>query len=323
MASERLTESAIRDSTSTKMKKNEGSSSRDTVIERHGKRTENDDGKVSWISRINYLGHWISKKGVEADGEKVKSMVNWPQPTSVSELRGFLGLTGYYRRFVKNYGNIAAPLTKLLQKNGFHWGEDATAAFESLKQAMISVPVLALPDFSLPFIIETDASGTVNGGSDGCTEMAPLRARQKIHDYFRSEGIEIFIGAEGADALSRVKLPAEFHSLMAHGLLDIDIVTTEVEKDEELQGIIEILKEDPEGKANYKWKAGNLFYKGRLVLSRKSTLIPSLLHTFHDSVLGGHSGFLRTYKRMNGEIHWMGMKNDVKKYVEQCEICQR
>ncbi|TYK05651.1 Retrotransposable element Tf2 [Cucumis melo var. makuwa] len=228
---------------------------------------------------------------------------------------GFLGLTGYYRRFVKNYGNIAAPLTKLLQKNGFHWGEDATAAFESLKQAMISVPVLALPDFSLPFIIETDASGT---------EMAPLRARQKIHDYFRLEGIEILIGAEGAaDALSQVKLPAEFHSLRAHGLLDIDIVTTEVEKDEELQGIIEILKEDPEGKANYQWKAGNLFYKGRLVLSRKSTLIPSLLHTFHDSVLGGHLGFLRTYKRMNGEIHWMGMKNDVKKYVEQCEVCQR
>ena len=111
-------------------------------------------------SRVNYLGHWISKTGVEADGEKVKTMVNWPQPTNVSELRGFLGLTGYYRRFVKNYGNIAAPLTKLLQKNGFHWGDDATAAFESLKQAMISVPVLALPDFSLPFIIETNASGT-------------------------------------------------------------------------------------------------------------------------------------------------------------------
>ncbi|KAA0033720.1 hypothetical protein IC582_013177 [Cucumis melo] len=100
-------------------------------------------------------------------------------------------------------------------------------------------------------------------------------------------------------------------------------MTAEVEKDEELQGIINILKENPEGKANYQWESGNLLYKGRLVLSKNSTLIPSLLHTFHDSVLGGHSGFLRTYKRMNGEIHWMGMKNDVKKYVEQCEICQR
>ncbi|KAL0534663.1 hypothetical protein IC582_028954 [Cucumis melo] len=109
-------------------------------------------------SRVNYLGHWISKKWVEADGEKV--MVNWPQPTNVSKLRGFLGLTRYYRRFVKNYGNIATLLTKLLQKNGFHWCDDATIAFELLKQAMISVPVLSLPNFSLPFIIETDASGT-------------------------------------------------------------------------------------------------------------------------------------------------------------------
>ncbi|KAL0540054.1 hypothetical protein IC582_024282 [Cucumis melo] len=64
-------------------------------------------------------------------------------------------------------------------------------------------------------------------------------------------------------------------------------------------------------------------YKGRVVLSKSSSLIPSLLHTFHDSIFGGHSGFLRTYKRMSGELFWKGMKTDIKKYVEQCEICQR
>ncbi|KAA0054183.1 Transposon Ty3-G Gag-Pol polyprotein [Cucumis melo var. makuwa] len=306
----------------------------------------------------HYEGHY-EFLGVEADGEKVKTMVNWPQPTNVSELRGFLGLTGYYRRFVKNYGNIAAPLTKLLQKNGFHWGDDATTTFESLKQAMISVPVLALPDFSLPFIIETDASGTGLGAvlSQNNRPIAyfsqKLSPRAQAKSIYERELMAVVMAIQkevqpqfqrwltklleydfeilyqpglqnkAADALSRVKLPAELSSLRAHGLFDIEIVTAEVEKDEELQGIINILKENPEGKANYQWKSGNLLYKGRLVLSRNSTLIPSLLHTFHDSVLGGHSGFLRTYKRMNREIHWMGMKNDVKKYVEQCEICQR
>ncbi|KAL0533335.1 hypothetical protein IC582_030151 [Cucumis melo] len=86
-------------------------------------------------------------------------MVNWPQPKDVTELQGFLGLTGYYRRFVRNDENIVAPLTKLLQKNAFKWSDEATAAFETLKKPVISIPVLALPNLALPFVIETDASG--------------------------------------------------------------------------------------------------------------------------------------------------------------------
>ena len=109
-------------------------------------------------SQIQYLGHMISSKGVEADEEKIKDMTNWPQPKDVIGLRGFLGLTGYYRRFVKGYGDIAAPLTKLLRKN-FFWNEDAFVAFEKLKIAVTTIPVLALPNWNLLFIIETDASG--------------------------------------------------------------------------------------------------------------------------------------------------------------------
>lgn len=106
---------------------------------------------------IEYLGHVRARDGVATDTEKTKTMHLWPQPTSATELRGFLGLTGYYRKFIARYGIIAKPLTQLLTKKGFQWNDQAHATFEQLKQAMVSTHVLALPDFDRPFSIETDA----------------------------------------------------------------------------------------------------------------------------------------------------------------------
>ena len=108
---------------------------------------------------VEYLGHIISHEGVKVDPNKIKPIKEWTKPVNISKLRGFLGLTGYYRRFIKNYAHITAPLTNLLKKNSFLWDEEAGRCFEELKEVMSNAPVLAILDFSKPFIIECDAFG--------------------------------------------------------------------------------------------------------------------------------------------------------------------
>jgi hypothetical protein len=110
-------------------------------------------------TEIAYLGYVISAAGVSTSPEKVKAVVDWPVPQNAKELRSFLGLASYYRKFVQHFGIISKPLTELLKKNTmFIWISDHDVAFQTLKTALVTAPVLTLPDFSLQFCIETDAS---------------------------------------------------------------------------------------------------------------------------------------------------------------------
>jgi hypothetical protein len=110
-------------------------------------------------SKVEYLGHLVGKDGVKVDPKNIESMQDWSHPKTLKILRGFLGLTGYYRKSVKNYGKIATPLMALLKKNSFTWTPGVAQAFQTLKMAMCTTLVLAHPDFTKTFVLECDASG--------------------------------------------------------------------------------------------------------------------------------------------------------------------
>jgi hypothetical protein len=105
------------------------------------------------------LGHIVGKAGVRLDPKNIEALQDWPHPKTLKILQGFLDLTGYYCKFVKNYGNIATPLTAFLKKNSFTWNPTAAQDFQTLKMAMCTTPVPSLPDFTKTFVLECDASG--------------------------------------------------------------------------------------------------------------------------------------------------------------------
>ncbi|XP_071927650.1 uncharacterized mitochondrial protein AtMg00860-like [Coffea arabica] len=110
--------------------------------------------------RVVFLGYVVSAQGIHVDEEKIKSIQEWPTPTSVSDVRSFHGLASFYRRFVKDFSTIAAPLTAVIKKNEkFFWGEAQDKAFQLLKHKLTHAPLLAILNFDLTFEVECDASG--------------------------------------------------------------------------------------------------------------------------------------------------------------------
>src|SRR5262249_52882837 len=112
-----------------------------------------------WLQSIAFLGHVISRDGIQVDPRKIEAVISWQRPTTVTEIQRFLGLACYYRRFVQDFSRLAAPLTRLTWKNvRFQWTEDCEQSFQRLKECLASAPVLALPSDTGGYIVYCDAS---------------------------------------------------------------------------------------------------------------------------------------------------------------------
>ncbi|GJS76594.1 putative reverse transcriptase domain-containing protein [Tanacetum coccineum] len=129
-----------------------------------------------WISKVQFLGHVIDSRGIHVDPAKIESIKDWASPKTPTEIRQFLGLAGYYRRFIEGFSKIAKSMTKLTQKGvKFDWGEKEENAFQLIKQKLCSAPILALPEGSEDFVVYCDASHKGLG--------AVLMQREKVIAY--------------------------------------------------------------------------------------------------------------------------------------------
>jgi hypothetical protein len=111
------------------------------------------------LDNVAFLGYIVTKEGIAVDPGKVEAVVNWARSSNAHEVRSFLGLAGYYRRFVEGFSRLATPLTKLIRKNEkFQWSEECEQSFQELKQHLVTALVLTLPSGSDGFVIYSDAS---------------------------------------------------------------------------------------------------------------------------------------------------------------------
>ena len=130
---------------------------------------------------VNFLGHVVSQNGVSTDPGKVEKVANWPQPTSSKEVQQFIGLASYYRRFVKGFADLARPLHWLTERNAvFRWTGECQTAFNTLRKALTSTQILAYPDYTKLFILDTDASNT---GIGSVLSLRDAKEEQKVIAY--------------------------------------------------------------------------------------------------------------------------------------------
>uniref|UniRef100_A0A2N9FHE6 CCHC-type domain-containing protein n=1 Tax=Fagus sylvatica TaxID=28930 RepID=A0A2N9FHE6_FAGSY len=263
------------------------------------------------LEDVAFLGHVISKDGILVDPKKVEAIVDWERPKDVREIRSFLGLTGYYRRFIEGFSKISLPMTRLTRKGAtFKWTTECEDSFQELKQRLTIALVLTLLSGFEEFVICSDASHS----GLGCVLMQNgkdlnLRWRkgiELINDFNCS--IEYHPGKANvvADALSR-KLSGQLACLLTtqkHILADLEKLGIEV-------------------RASGTDEKRVLRHGNRLCVPTCGDFRKRIMEEAHSTPYTVHPGATKMYRDVKAVFWWIGMKNDIAKFVADCLTCQQ
>ncbi|KAH0655478.1 hypothetical protein KY285_030360 [Solanum tuberosum] len=238
------------------------------------------------VTEVEYLRHFISAKGVAIDPKKVSAIQAWELPTTIKQLRGFLVLAGYYRRFIKGFGAICIPLHDLLKKDSFVWTEEATAAFLTLKEALVTAHVLALPNYAKPFVIQIDANGT-------CIGVVLMQQGHPI-------------------AYISKTLAPRYQSMCVYDRELLELVA----------GISKLMAFDftIEYKKGLDNKVADALSKNQ---GSDHQLREHIIQLWHSTPHGGHSGMDATIRRLQSLFYWKTMVTNMRSFINRCDVCQR
>ncbi|WVZ88944.1 hypothetical protein U9M48_035411 [Paspalum notatum var. saurae] len=305
-----------------------------------------------WLLEVSFLGHIISKGGISVDPSKIKAVQDWVAPQNVSEIRSFLGLAGYYRRFVKNFSKIAQPL-----RATFEWTNKCRLSFEELKKRLTTAPVLIMPDVQKSFTVYCDASrqglgcvlmqdGHVNYPTHDLELAAVVHALKIWRQYLMGKKTEIYTDHKSLkyiftqpdlnlrqrrwlELIKDYDVNINYHPGKANVVADAlsrksycSHLIARAKTDEKIQEIKQSIKEGRSSEFTED-EEGVVWYKQRLCVPNIESLRELILSEAHDSAYSIHPGSTKMYHDLKTRFWWYGMKRDVAEYVALCDTCQR
>ncbi|KAA3486485.1 DNA/RNA polymerases superfamily protein [Gossypium australe] len=298
--------------------------------------------KQLYLRKVGFLGHIVSVKGIRVDRNKISTIINWKPPKNVSEVKSFLGLVGYYRRFVKGFSMIASLMTCLLQKDvKFEWTNKCQQNFDRLKALLTETPVLVQPELGKEFVIYSDAS--LNGL--GCLLMQEgkvivyasrqLKPHERNYPIYDLEPATIY---KWLELLKDYDLVIDYHPRKANVVSDavrkkslfslqamnirLSLSDSAQKDDSELQ----TKRVQCELNSDLEFQIGSdgcLLFRGRICVPKNSELIQKILNEAHNGTMPVHPGSNKMYNDLKKMYWWSGMIRDISKFVLKCLICQQ
>ncbi|GJS21556.1 reverse transcriptase domain-containing protein [Tanacetum coccineum] len=282
-----------------------------------------------WLQEVYFLRHVVNHDGIHVDPSKLKVVKSWKAPTTPSKVRSFLGLAGYYRRFIENFSKIAKPLTTLTQKNQkYEWGEKQEKAFQTLKDNLCNAPILSLPDGVEDFVVYCDVS---NQGL-GCV----LMQRDKVIAY-ASRHLKIYkknymthdleLGAmkelnmrqrRWLELFNDYECEIKYHPGKANVVADA-LTQGEAFKDENV--IVEGLNGTDQQME--KKEDGSLHYMDRIWVPLVGGVRTKIMEEAHKTRYSVHPGADKMYYDLQDMYWWLGMKKEIDIYVSKCLTCAK